>query len=632
MSSVRTNEPATRKPIRLWPGVVLASLLLLGGFVAPQIAGEVEVFEMPVGMLGLFTAMASSIAIVLWWMLFSRARWADRVIALVVMAIAIVAIKFVVHPSIAGGTMGFLSYIVGLQTMTVGLVAGAAIGRHRATARRRAALIAGIVLGCGIWTLARTEGVSGSNYTDLEWRWTPTAEERLLAEDRFEPPPPPPVAPTPVAPTPTAPAAEIAKPPAPPAVAEKEAAKPVETAARAIERVEWPGFRGPARDSVVRGVQVETDWSQKPPVEIWRRPIGPGWSSFAVRGDLIYTQEQRGDDEIVSAYNIKTGEPVWRHRDAARFWESNAGAGPRGTPTVDNGRVYTLGATGILNALDADTGARIWSRNAVTDTEVTIPDWGIASSPLVIDDLVVVAISGRLAAYDKAAGKERWLGPKGGGGYSSPHLMTIDGVPQIVLLRGSRTISVSPADGTLLWDHTWIPGAGIIQPAVIGDGEILITVSDAMGGLGMRRLKVARSGTAWKVEERWTSRGLKPYFNDYVVHEGHAYGFDGTILASVDLNDGERKWKGGRYGQGQVVLLPDQDLLLVTSEEGELVLVSATPDKFTEVTRFRALDAKTWNHPVMVGDVLLVRNGEEMAAFRMPVARSMTEIALDAPR
>ena len=171
----------------------------------------------------------------------------------------------------------------------------------------------------------------------------------------------------------------------------------------------------------------------------------------------------------------------------------------------------------------------------------------------------------------------------------------------------------------MLWEHTW-PGDGIVQPALTADGDVLIGTGDAMGGIGMRRLAVARGPDGWTVEERWTSNGLKPYFNDFVVHKGHAYGFDGSILACIDLADGKRKWKGGRYGNGQLVLLPDQDVLLVLSEEGELALVKATPDKFTEVARIPAIEGKTWNHPVLVGDVLLVRNGEEMAAFRLPLA------------
>jgi outer membrane protein assembly factor BamB len=371
---------------------------------------------------------------------------------------------------------------------------------------------------------------------------------------------------------------------------------------------------------VVHGVKIATDWAKSPPVEIWRRPIGPGWSSFAVQGDLLYTQEQRGDDEFVAAYKVSTGEPVWQHRDAARFWESVGGAGPRGTPTLSNGRVYTLGATGILNALDAANGAVVWSRNAASDTGAKDPGWGFTSSPLVLNDLVVVATSGRLVAYDAATGDRRWLGPAGGAGYSSPHLMTIDGVPQIVLLRGARTTSVSPADGTLLWEYSWQPSVSILQPALAENGDLLVVSAQAMGGVGIRRLAVAHKPDGWTVEERWTSTGLKPFYNDFVVHKGHAFGFDGSILACIDLADGARKWKGGRYGHGQLVLLPDEDLLLVLSEEGELALVSATPDQFKELARFKAIEGKTWNHPVLVRDVLLVRNGEEMAAFRLSPA------------
>jgi outer membrane protein assembly factor BamB len=327
----------------------------------------------------------------------------------------------------------------------------------------------------------------------------------------------------------------------------------------------------------------------------------------------------------VAAYRVSTGAPVWMHRDAARFWESNGGAGPRGTPTFSNGRLYTFGATGILNVLDAASGRVIWSRNAGTDSGIRVPDWGFSSSPLLIDDLVIVAAAGKLAAYDQATGAPRWMGPDGGQGYSSPHLLTIQGVPQILLLDAKGAVSVSPTDGAELWRvvvTTSGMSAPVVQPAQTPDGDVLVTAGDISG---VHRFAVANGSGGWSATSRWSSNGLKPYFNDFVVHKGHAFGFDGSFLACIDITDGTRKWKGGRYGNGQLVLLPDQDLLIVITEDGELALVSAAADRFTEVARRLAIDGKTWNHPVLAGDTLLVRNGEEMAAFRLALEPVMPE-------
>jgi outer membrane protein assembly factor BamB len=502
-----------------------------------------------------------------------------------------------------------------VPVLGLALVAWAVVADRMSAAWRRPMMVAAIVLACVPFTLIRTGGVIGAG-SELHWRWTPTPEQRLLASEPAAAPAPVPASPVdpPAATAPVEKPAPAATPPTP-----KDA--PSEPAKAEVSTAEWPGFRGARRDGVIRSVRINTDWSTAPPAELWRKPIGPGWSSFAVWGDLLYTQEQRGEEELVTCYRVSTGEPVWKHADRVRFYESNAGAGPRGTPTLAGDRVYALGATGIINALNARTGAKIWSRNAATDSAKEIPDWGIASSPLVFDDLVILGVAGQLIAYDAATGNQRWIGQSGGAGYSSPHLATIDGVPQVLLMRGSRTISVAPADGTLLWEHTaGPPSTSIVQPALTPEGDVLVAAGDAMGGLGIRRVALIHRPDGWKAEERWQSRGLKPYFNDFVVHKGHAYGFDGSILSSIDLADGTRKWKGGRYGSGQLLLLADQDLLLITSEEGELALVSATPDKFTELARIPALNGKTWNHPVVVRDRLLVRNGEEMVAFKLSPA------------
>ena len=588
-----------RQPLRLWPGIAAAIVFVIGCVVLLALPAAADI--------GLIAAGASVFVIVVWWLFLSRAPWFERLGVVVAMLLALVIARPFIDKSIAGGAMGALQYALSVPVMCLALVAWAFGTRRSSDTVRRMSLPAAVLLACAFVTVLRTDGIGGATLFQLRWRWTPTAEERLLAEVKDEPI----AAAAPVA-------ADAPRAPAITPREEKTAAAPAAPPAAPARAPDWPGFRGPERNGVVHGVQIATDWSKSPPTELWRRRIGPGWSSFAVDGDLFYTQEQRGEDELVACYRLSTGEPVWRHRDAVRFWESNGGAGPRGTPTLSNGRAYALGATGILNALDARTGAVVWSHNTAADTRTEVPTWGFSSSPLIAGDIVIVATGGTLAGYDTDSGKLRWVGKDNGFSYSSPHLLKVDGIEQVLLLSSTAT-SVAPADGMVLWQLA-SEGGGIVQPAVISDGEILVALTGGTGGAGTRRLSVKHGQAGWSVEERWTSTGLKPYFNDFVVHKGHALGFDGSILASIDLADGKRTWKGGRYGSGQLVLLPDQDLLLVLSEEGDLALVSATADTFTELARAPAIQGKTWNHPVLVGDVLLVRNGEEMAAFRLPHA------------
>jgi outer membrane protein assembly factor BamB len=588
MSNPQIEQAIPVKQLRLWPGVVAVVVQWLLWFVVPRFAPGAAMFAVLGG-------VVCGLAVLVWWLFFSRAPWIERVGVIVLVVVAVIATKRVVHPSIAGGMMGMMLPVFSIPALCLALVAATVASRRSSSSTRRMLIVVAILVACSVFTLIRTGGITAAAVSDLHWRWTKTPEERLLAQAGDEPA------------TPASVPAETHNAPA----VSSTAGKP---------DLDWPGFRGPQRDGVVRGVRIETDWSQKPPVAIWRRPIGPGWSSFAVRDDLLYTQEQRGENEIVSCYNLTTGQPVWIHRDAARFYESNAGPGPRGTPTLSNGRVYTFGGTGILNALDARSGAVVWSRNAATDTKAKLPAWGFASSPLVVGEVVIVAAAGSLAGYDVVTGKPLWFGPSGGKGYSSPQLATIDGVAQVLQLNGEGVISVAPADGTLLWKHAWSSDA-IVQPAFTADGDVLIGSGSGFGAeVGVRRVAIAHSAGAWSATERWTSTELTPYFNDFVVHKDSAFGFDGSGLTCIDLKKGELKWQGGHYGNGQMILLADQDLLLVVSEKGELALVKATPDQFTELAHFKAIEGKTWNHPVLFGDKLLVRNGEEMIAFRLTLA------------
>jgi outer membrane protein assembly factor BamB len=559
-----------RKSLRLWPGVIAVVLQWLGWFLLPVVLPQATFIGLLIGVLG-------GLAILLWWLLFSRAPWVERIGAPLLIVGALILTKRLVHPSIAGGGMGMLLYILAIPVFGLVLVAWAVVTRRFTAGARRVALLATILLGCSVFLVIRTGGLTAEFDNDFHLRWTKTPEQQLLAQ------------------------------------ASEETAAPANSPAPTNAESGWSGFRGPQRDSTVHGVRIKTDWSAAPPVQLWRRPVGPAWSSFAVYNGRLYTQEQRGEEEIVACHDLSTGKPVWKHSDRARFYESNAGPGPRATPTLSNGRVYTQGATGIVNVLDAATGAVVWTRNAVNDTGAKVPGWGIAGSPLVVNDLVIVAASGNLVAYDLASGKPRWQGPTGGSGYSSPQLVTINGVQQVVLLNSNGAISVSPADGKVLWEHKW-EGVPIVQPGVAPNGDLLLSVSESSG---LRRLAVAQGSAGWTVQERWTTEDMNPWFNDFVVHNGHAYGFNGSSLVCVNLEDGKLKWKGKRYGFGQLILLPEQEVLLIMSEQGELALAKAASDQFTELGHFPALEGKTWNHPVLVGDVLLVRNDHEMAAFRL---------------
>ena len=570
-----TSDALTRD-LRLWPGVALAALLVLVRYVLVIFVPSTALFAAPVA------GLVLGLLILLWWMFASRAPWSERWLVLGAIAVFATVTRFLLHESVAQSAGGMLYMIYVVPLIAVALVAWAALSRGWKDGPRRLALVAAVAAVCVPFTLLQSPGMLGTGQAEFGWRWSTAAEDRLVP-----------------------------------------GASRGASGAGAVGEMRWPGFRGPGRDSTLRGTNIATDWQASPPVELWRRPVGPGWSSFAVAGDVLYTQEQRGDSEVVSAYRVSTGEPVWEHSDEARFWEAMGGVGPRATPAVHGDRVYALGATGVLNALDAATGDLVWTRNLATDTGAAVPEWGFSGSPLVhvgadTGERVIVTASGAMAAYDAATGEPIWgdAGTTDGEAYVSPVVATLGGIEQLVLLSPLGAAGVALQNGLVIWQYER-GGQPIVQPAITAAGELLIGATESMGGSGVIKLDIGHGPTGWAVEEAWESNRLKPYFNDYVVHEGHAYGFDGSIMAAIDLEQGRRAWKGGRYGHGQLLLLADQDLLLVLSEDGELVLVSATPERHEEIAKVPAIEGKTWNHPVLIDDVLLVRNAEEMAAFRL---------------
>ena len=390
---------------------------------------------------------------------------------------------------------------------------------------------------------------------------------------------------------------------------------------------EWPGYRGTARNGIVSGFRIRKDWSEKPPRELWRHPVGRAWSSFAVVGGLAFTQEQRGNSEAVVAYSLSTGQQLWIHIDDAIFVasESQGGTGPRATPQFDGGNVYTLGATGLLNCLDARFGKRIWSANILLDAGLDGKSasnlvWGLAGSPVVEDDLVIVIPGGpngnSVAAYDKRTGKRIWRGGDRPASYGSASVEKLTGERQILVPLGTGLAGYSLTDGHELWFFPWENG-----PKVNGTQAMRLSEDSLLFGcgygVGSVRLDFQQEGNTWTVKRRWSSNRFRPKFNDFVFHQGYVYGLDDGTLTCVDVETGNVSWKSGRYGYGQLLLI--DELLLILSEDGHVVLIPATPKRSTEIARFGALDSSgiTWNHPVIVAGKLLVRNAHEAACFEL---------------
>lgn len=387
---------------------------------------------------------------------------------------------------------------------------------------------------------------------------------------------------------------------------------------------DYPGFRGVDRTGTVQAIDLARRWDE-PPRLLWRQPIGLGWSSFAVVGEYCVTQEQRGDYENVVCYELRTGREVWIHADLTSFNEVTSGKGPRATPTIVGGRVFSLGATGILNCLDGATGERLWFADILADNNAKNTLFGMSGSPLVINNLVIVCPGGRnasLAAYDVDTGRRVWTGGDAGASYSSPQYASFVEFPQIISFNAEGLFGHALDSGAVLWSFHWVSNPAernnVCQPVVIeGNPEHPYQVFISSGyGQGCALLEIIHHGESFEVRERWRNLNLKTKFSSVVRRGRHVYGLDDKILVCIDLATGNRCWKRGRYGYGQLVLA--NDLLVIQAETGEVVLVEASPERHRELAKFAALDHRTWNHPVVSGDILLVRNDREAACYQLP--------------
>ena len=409
---------------------------------------------------------------------------------------------------------------------------------------------------------------------------------------------------------------------------------------------DFPQYLGPLRNASVPGVTLETDWQTYPPEQLWKQPIGAGASGFAVVAGRAYTQEQRSQEELVVCYEVATGDVLWSHADEGRFYSKLGGDGPRATPTVDRGLVFTMGAWGLLHCFDAVTGELHWSHDVHAENDAENVEWGRSCSPLVVGELVIVSAGNKpngendhsLVAYDRQSGALVWHAGNDVASYASPALAELAGVPQVVMVNQNWVTSHRLVDGQILWRHPW-PGLSHAdgtapQPIPLSGDRVLL----AKGyGHGSELLQLtSESNATFTVTTVWRQRrNLKPKMTNLVIRDGYVYGLSAGILECARLEDAERQWKRGRYGHGQVLLVGD--VLLITTEQGAVVLVEAKPKQPRVLAKLQVFEDRTWNCPALAGKYLLLRNHREAACYELPVrdvvdAEAHNSTALYPPR
>jgi outer membrane protein assembly factor BamB len=493
-------------------------------------------------------------------------------------------------PTMRGATTSYFTLPLGFLCFAL----AAFLLRKAAPAVRSVTAVSLAIAGFAVSDLMRADGMTGDYQFAFHPRWKLTAEDAMLAARKSD--------------------ANTTK---------NAAATPgIDSGAQknALAHPEWPEFRGADRSGRSLAPKIATDWSTHPPQPLWKIQVGPGWSSFAVAGRMLFTQEQRGPKETVVCYDADSGKEIWKTEIEARLEDPMGGPGPRATPTLAAGALYVTGSTGVFLRLNPMTGEIVWKKELTQVAGSKVPMWGFSSSPLVVGSVVIVYGGGEgnkgLVAFDTASGDLRWSAPCPMNSYSSPQLNKLLGEDTVVMLTASGLELLDPANGQTRLEYEWkIPQYRALQPHVVAPDTILLPTGMNMG---TRAIRLKKSDGQYTAEELWTSRQLKPDFADLVSYQGYAYGNDGGMLTCIDLQTGERKWKGGRYGKGQILLLENSGLLLILSEQGQVVLVAADPSAHREIASFQALAGKTWNHPVLVGDRLYVRNSEEAAAYKVP--------------
>lgn len=384
---------------------------------------------------------------------------------------------------------------------------------------------------------------------------------------------------------------------------------------------DWPQFLGPNRNGVSDETELTDTFPADGAIVAWRQPLGPGMSGVAISGGMAFTLYQTETNQVLVALDAMTGKKKWEE-NVAPAYKNAMGNGPRATPTVHDGQVYAYTGEGILVAADATSGKQAWSVNAPKELFGKAMDYGMASSPLIVGDNVVVQVGshrGAVAAFDRKTGKLSWHAAEGNAGYSSPMVTTLAGKEQIVALIGKELIGIEPTDGKVLWNYEYVTDydCNTATPVPLGNSQLLISAGENHGAT---ILTIKESGETFTATSDWESLGaesvLRAEWQTPVVHDGHLYALDNkgsagpiTNMVCIRMSDHKQLWTEARFGKANFVLADGR--LYVSTMRGDLMVVKATPESFQVSDRSVVL-GMTRQAPAIANGMLYLRDDKEV--------------------
>lgn len=385
---------------------------------------------------------------------------------------------------------------------------------------------------------------------------------------------------------------------------------------------DWPQWRGPNRDAIASGEGL-LSWAGKGPPMQWKQKIGEGYAAFVGAGDRIYTIVREEPKEVVLSLNLNTGEEIWRHAYDCPY-RSSTGSGPRSSPALSNGKLYTVGVTGLFHCLDAATGKVIWQHDLARQFSSPNLEWGVCFSPLIDGDLIFTnpggPKGGSVAAFNKDTGAPAWQALDDLPGYSSPILANMGGTKQVIFLTAQNLVGLEAATGKLLWKFPWQTAYNvnaatpILINATKGKDSLHYVFISSNYGKGCALVKVeGNAAIGFQARSVYQGTQMKNHFSTCVRQGEHLFGFDDTTLACMHIRSGEIAWKKNGYQKGSLLRVGKN--LIVLGETGRLTLADAPAEEFRELADFKPLARRCWTMPVLIDGRLIVRDEEQVKCF-----------------